>query len=166
MFRRKCALGILTLLLLSNSDVRAGTYQDTVISLAPNLFYGTGISACVLIINRRKRLERRGRVLFVHGASELTEGKNQNKLSDANVERLADAFHSFGDEPRFSRVVDIDEIRANDHNLNISRYVRTLVEPEPIDMPTAIRNHRRLRTLRDDAESKMMQQLAKLGYDV
>ena len=150
--------------------IRRGLVEDdlieAVISLAPNLFYGTGISACVLIINRRKRRERRGRVLFVHGARELTEGKNQNKLSDANVERLANVFHTFQDEPRFARVVDIDEIRANDHNLNISRYVRTLVEPEPIDMPTAIRNHRRLRLLRDDAESKMMKQLAKLGYDV
>ncbi len=150
--------------------IRRGLVEDdlieAVISLASNLFYGTGISACVLIINRRKRKHRRGKVLFVHGAGELTERKNQNRLSDANVERLASAFHAFCDEPRFARVVEAQEIRANDHNLNISRYVRTVIEPEPIDMPTAIRRHRRLRSLRDEAESKMMDHLATLGYDV
>ena len=150
--------------------IRRGLIEDdlieAVISLAPNLFYGTGISACVLIINRRKRKDRRDRVLFVHGAGELTERKNQNRLSDANVERLAGAFHAFQDAPRFARVVEIQEIRDNDHNLNISRYVRTAIEPEPIDMPRALRRHRRLRSLRDQAESKMMDHLATLGYDV
>ena len=154
----------------AESSIRRGLVKDdlieAIISLAPNLFYGTGISACVLIINRRKRKPRRGRVLFVHGAGELTEAKNQNRLSDANVERLARAFHAFEDEPRFARVVGIGEIRDNDYNLNISRYVRTMAEPESIDMPTAIRRHRQLRTRRDDAESKMMDHLATLGYDV
>ena len=154
----------------TEETIRRGLVRDdlveAVISLAPNLFYGTGISACVLIINRRKPAPRRGRILFVHGAGELTEGKNQNRLSDANVERLANAYHTFEDEPRFARVVDLAEIRANDYNLNISRYVRTLAEPEPIDMPTAIHQHRHLRTQRDEAESKMLDHLAKLGYDV
>ncbi len=150
--------------------IRRGLVEDdlieAVISLASNLFYGTGISACVLIINRRKRKDRRGKVLFVHGAEELAEGKNQNRLSDANVERLADAFHAFRDEPRFARLVDVEEIRANDYNLNISRYVSTFVEPEPIDMPAAIAKHQELRALRDRAETKMMARLEALGYDV
>ncbi len=151
-------------------SIRRGLVEDdlieAVISLAPNLFYGTGISACVLVINRRKCRDRRGRVLFVQGAGELSERKNQNRLSDANVERLAKTFHAFRDVPRFARVVEMQEIRDNDHNLNISRYVRTAVEPEPIDMPGALRRHRRLRSLRDDAESRMMEHLATLGYDI
>ncbi len=150
--------------------IRRGLVEDdlieAVISLGSNLFYGTGISACILIINRRKRKHRRDKVLFVHGVGEFTEAKNQNRLSDANVERLARAFHAFEDEPRFARVVEKEEIRANDHNLNVSRYVRTRVEPAPIDMPTAIRRHRRLRALRNDAEARMMGHLAALGYDV
>ncbi|MEM7351697.1 MAG: N-6 DNA methylase [Acidobacteriota bacterium] len=150
--------------------IRRGLIEDdlieAIIGLAPNLFYGTGISACVLIINRRKAAARRGKVLFVQGADERTVGKNQNHLSDANVERLVGAFHAFADEPRFARVVTLDEIRANEHNLNISRYVATTVEAEPVDMPVAIRRHKSLRAERDVAESAMMHQLADLGYEV
>ncbi len=150
-------------------SIRRGLVEDdlieAVVSLAPNLFYGTGISACVLIINRRKRRQRRGKVLFVHGAGELTESKNQNRLSDANVERLAGAFHAFCDEPRFCRVVDLEEIRANDYNLSISRYVSTFVEPEPVDMSAELEVFRDVVEMRDHAESKMMDLLAELGYD-
>ena len=153
----------------SEQVIRRGLVEDdlieAVISLAANLFYGTGISACVLIINRRKRKSRRGKVLFVHGADELTEGKNQNRLSDANVERLAQAFHTFEDEPRFARVVDLDEIRANGHNLSISRYVSTYVEPEPVHMPTELMTLRSLLERRDEAESRMMHLLDELGYE-
>ncbi len=150
--------------------IRRGLIEDdlveAILGLAPNLFYGTGISACVLIINRRKAPRRRDKVLFVQGADELTEGKNQNHLSDANVQRLARAFHAFEDEDRFARVVDLEEIRANGHNLNISRYVSTAPEVEPVDMPVAIRRHKELRSARDDAESTMMNHLADLGYEV
>ncbi len=149
--------------------IRRGLVEDdlieAVISLAPNLFYGTGISACVLIINRGKPKSRRGKVLFVRGVDELTEAKNQNRLSDANVERLANAFHAFEDEQRFARVVAVDEIRANDHNLSISRYVRTFVEPELTDMPTELRTLWSLTEIRDESESKMKDLAAELGYD-
>ncbi len=149
--------------------IRRGLVEDdlieAVVSLASNLFYGTGISACVLIINRRKRKDRRGKVLFVHGAEELAEGKNQNRLSDANVERLAGAFHAFRDEPRFARLVDVEEIRANDYNLSISRYVSTFVEPEPVDLNAELEIFRDVVEERDHAESKVMDLLAKLGYD-
>ena len=149
--------------------IRRGLVEDdlieAVISLAPNLFYGTGITAGVLIINRRKRKSRRGKVLFVHGDGELTEGKNQNLLSDANVERLANAFHNFEDEPRFARVVDTQEIQANDHNLSVRRYVSTYVEPEPVNMPAELETLRSLRQARDQAETKMMDLIAELGYD-
>ncbi len=150
--------------------IRRGLIEDdlieAIIGLAPNLFYGTGISACVLIINRRKQPARRGRVLFVQGDDEHAERKNQNRLSDANVQRLADTYHAFEDHERFARVVDLDEIRANDHNLNISRYVNTAPVIEPVDMPTAIQRQKVLRAQRSVAEDTMMEHLANLGYEV
>ncbi len=149
--------------------IRRGLVEDdlieAVISLAPNLFYGTGITAGVLIINRHKPEPRRGKVLFIHGLEEYTEAKNQNRLSDANLERLANAFHAFEDEARFARVVDLDEIRANDHILNVTRYVRTYVEPEPVDMPAELRTLHSLREARDLAESTMLALIRELGYD-
>ncbi len=153
----------------AEKTIRRGLIEDdlieAVISLAPNLFYGTGITAGVLIINRRKPKPRRGRVLFVHGAGELTDGKSQNRLSEANVQRLVNAFHGFEDEPRFARVVETEGIRSNDYNLSVSRYVRTYVEPEPVDMPGELKTLRSLRQARDRAESKMMDLIAELGYD-
>ncbi len=149
--------------------IRRGLVEDdlieTVISLAPNLFYGTGISASVLIVNRGKPKPRRGKVLFVRGVDESTEAKNQNRLSGANVERLANAFHAFEDEQRFARVVAIDEIRANDYNLNISRYVSTFVESDPADVPLDLKTLRSLKGTRDRAESNMMDLAAELDYD-
>jgi type I restriction enzyme M protein len=153
----------------SEASIRRGLVEDdlieAIISLPSNLFYGTGVSACVLIINRRKPEARRGKLLVVRGDDELTRKKGQQRLSDRNVERLAGAFHAFRDESRFARVVELDEIRANGHNLTISRYLSTFVEPEPTDMPAEVKTLKTLRQARDVAESRMMDLLAELGYD-
>ena len=153
----------------TEETIRKGLIEDdlveAILGLPPNLFYGTGISACVLIINRNKPRARKERVLFVQGVDERTEGKNQNYLSDENVDRLVNAFKTFGDQKRFARVVGIDEIRDNAYNLNISRYVNTLLEVEPVDMPAELATLRGLRKQRDAAESKMMGLVAELGYD-
>ena len=148
--------------------IRQGMLQDdlveAVIGLAPNLFYGTGIPACVLIVNRAKPADRKGRVLFVHGAEEFVEGKNQNSLSDDNVARLSEAFHSFRDEERFSRVVPLEEIAENDYNLNITRYVDTTEPEEPIDLAAEVAKLMELRKERDAAEERMLGFLRELGY--
>ncbi len=153
----------------AEQSIRRGLVEDdlieAVVSLAPNLFYGTGITAGLLIINRCKSSERRGKVLFIQGLKEYSEAKNQNRLSNENVQRMADAFHSFREEERFSRVVTLDEIRSNDHILNVSRYIRTYVEPEPIDMPAELRSLHSLREARDVAESTMLALIQELGYD-
>jgi type I restriction enzyme M protein len=139
---------------------------EAVIGLAPNLFYGTGIPACILIVNRDKPAERRGRVLFVHGAEECVTGKNQNTLSDENVTRLSEAFHNFRDEERFSRVVPLEEIAENDYNLNITRYVDTTEPEEPIDVAAELAKLMELRQARDAAEERMLGLLRGLGYGV
>ena len=107
---------------------------EAVVGLGPNLFYGSGIPACIVIMNRAKPAERKGKVLFIHGADELVEGKAQNYLSDENIARMAGAFHAWKDEERFCRVVDLDEIEKNDFNLNIPRYVDTTEPEEEIDV--------------------------------
>jgi type I restriction enzyme M protein len=126
----------------AEAKIREGMLKDdlieAVIGLAPNLFYGTGIPACVLIINKEKEAARRGKVLFVNGAEEMVEGKNQNTLSKDNVERLAKAFVAFEDELRFARVVELEEIKKNDFNLNIARYVQTAEEEEQIDVAAEV----------------------------
>jgi len=153
----------------AEGKIREGMLRDdlveAVIGLAPNLFYGTGIPACILICNRNKPTDRQGKVLFVHGAEEMVEGKNQNTLSEENVDRLATAFNDYEDVPKSSRVVDLDEIAKNDYNLNIARYVDTADEEEQIDVAAELVKLNELREQRDQAEDKMLGFMAELGYD-
>lgn len=148
--------------------IREGLLKDDVIEavvgLGPNLFYGASIPACIVIMNRTKPAERKGRVLFIHGAEELVEGKAQNHLSQDNVDRLAAAFHAWEDEERFCRVVDHEELDKNDFNLNIPRYVDTTEPEEPIDVAEELRTLRALIAERDEAERRMLGYLEELGY--
>ena len=153
----------------TEGKIRQGMLQDdlieAVIGLAPNLFYGTGIPACVLIVRKSKPQDRRGKVLFVNGEKEYLEGKNQNSLTDENVRHLSEAFLAYEDKERFARVVSLEEIEKNDWNLNIARYVQTEEEEEPIDVAEEVRKLKELRGKRDEAEAKMMGFIRELGYD-
>jgi len=153
----------------AEAKIRQGLLKDdlieAVIGLAPNLFYGTGIPACVLIINRCKQPDRRGKVLFINGAEAVVEGKNQNTLSEANVTRLATAFHAFQNEERFARVVEHAEIETNDWNLNLARYVETAEDEAVIDVAAEVKQLKQLLGQRDEAETKMLQFLSELGYN-
>lgn len=137
---------------------------EAVIGLAPNLFYGAGIPACILIIRKNKPAERKGKVLFVNGVEQFVEGNAQNHLSGENVATLAKTFHDYADVDRLARVVPISEIAGNDHNLNISRYVHVAEEAENLDVAEEVEKLIELQTQRDAAESKMMGFLKELGY--
>ena len=95
----------------------------------PNLFYGTGIPAAILLMNRSKPKKRQGKVLFVHAAEEFEDGRNQNYLREEDVKKIAATVRADEDIERYARVVELKEIADNDFNLNISRYVDT-AEPE------------------------------------
>lgn len=153
----------------AEAKIRKGLLEDDliegVVGLASNLFYGTGIPACVLIINKNKPKASKGKVCFVHGAEHFVVGKNQNSLSEENVKTIASGFLAFKDEDRFSRVVDLSEIKENDYNLNIARYVQTTEEEEKIDVKTELASLKDLIASRNAAEAKMMGFMKELGYD-
>lgn len=153
----------------TEGKIRAGLLRDdlieAVVGLGPNLFYGSGIPACIVVMSRAKPAERKGKVLFVHGAEELVAGKAQNLLSDHNVARLAGAFHAWEDEERFCRVVELDEIDTNDFNLNIPRYVDTAEPEEEIDVGDELAALKALIEERDEAEKKMLEKLSEVGYE-
>jgi type I restriction enzyme M protein len=148
--------------------IREGMLKDdiieAVIGLAPNLFYGAGIPACILIIRKTKPAARKGKVLVINGVEQFVEGKAQNRLSEANVAALAAAFHGFTDIERFARVVPLEEIAANDYNLNISRYVHVTEAEEDLDVAEEVAKLLDLRDKRDAAEARMMGFLKDLGY--
>ena len=96
---------------------------DAVIGLGPNLFYGTGLAACILVFRDRKPAERRRRVLIIDAAREYKTGRAQNDLLPEHVARIHDWYAAHADAPGVARVVPLAEIAANDYNLNIPRYV-------------------------------------------
>ncbi len=106
--------------------IRKGIVEDdlveAVIGLPPALFYGTGISSVVLILNRRKLPERQGKVLFVNADKGFQKGDRRNCLGEDDIARITTCFNKFAKSERFAAVATIDDIRTNDYNLNIQRY--------------------------------------------
>ncbi|MEK7425876.1 MAG: class I SAM-dependent DNA methyltransferase [Actinomycetota bacterium] len=96
---------------------------EAVIGLGPNLFYGAGLAACILVARRRKPAERRQKVLLVDGSDLFRKGRNQNTLEADHVATLVTAYESFSDQVGRSRVVSLDEVRAQGGNLNLAGYV-------------------------------------------
>jgi type I restriction enzyme M protein len=108
---------------------------EAIISLPPGLFYGTGIPACVLVMNKNKPDALRGKVLFINADREYAEGKNQNKLRPEDIEKIDFVFTQKRELPKYSRLVDKTEIvEKHDYNLNIRRYVDNTPDPEPEDV--------------------------------
>jgi type I restriction enzyme M protein len=113
---------------------------EAVIGLPANLFYGTGIPACVLVLRQRKGnasgkpAERQGRVLFINADREFFEGRAQNQLLPEHIEKIAHTFETFAVEPGFSAVVRNAALAENDFNLNIRRYADNAPPPEPHDV--------------------------------
>ena len=105
---------------------------EAIIGLPPGLFYGTGISACVLVCKKNKPDELRDKVLFINADREFAEGKNQNKLRPEDIEKIDFVFANKRVIPKYSRLVDKAEIvETHNYNLNIRRYVDNAPEREP-----------------------------------
>jgi type I restriction enzyme M protein len=153
----------------AEGEIRKGMLEEdlveAVVGLPPNLFYGTGIPAAVLVLNRAKKPDRKRKVLFIEASREFREGSAQNYLREEDVTKIAAAFHAFTDVEKYARVVDLDEIAKNDFNLNISRYVETADAAEKVDVRAAIAKLRELEAKRAEAEAKMNGYLRELGYD-
>ena len=132
----------------AEGKIREGLLKDdpfeAVIGLAPNLFYGTGIPASILVLNRDKPAARKDKVLFIEASGEFEEGSNQNRLRDRDIEHISRTFHVYADVEKYARIVHLSEIERNDWNLNISRYVDATDEEVRIDVTEAVRKLREL----------------------
>ena len=104
---------------------------EAVIGLAPNLFYGTGLAACVIVLRQRKARERQGRVLVVDASSLFKAARNQNTLEDDHRQHIERLYDAFADEAGYARVVDLADIAANDFDLRITSYIAP-AEQEPL----------------------------------
>lgn len=150
----------------SEKDIRKGILKDdlleAVIGLPSGLFYGTGIPASLIIINKQKPAERKGKVLFINGELHYQEGKNQNFLRSQDIEKIVTTFEQYQNVKRYARVVEITEIAENDYNLNIRRYADTSPPPEIFDVRALMYGGVPVREVHDD----YIQEEILKGFDV
>ncbi|GGI12581.1 type I restriction-modification system subunit M [Gottfriedia solisilvae] len=137
---------------------------EAIIGLPSNLFYGTSIPACIIIINRNKVEERKGKVLFIDASKGYQEGKNQNTLRKDDITKIIQAFDNYEMEDKFCRLVSMEEIKNNEFNLNISIYIDSSEELEEIDVTEAIKELKDLEKKRIDIELVLSGFMKELGY--
>ncbi|MGL2893222.1 type I restriction-modification system subunit M [Helicobacter pylori] len=104
-------------------------YIKSVIGLAPNLFYGTSIPACVIVLDKENARARKG-VFLIDASKDFKKDGNKNRLREQDVQKMIDTFNAYKEIPHYSKMVSLEEISANDYNLNIPRYIAAKQELE------------------------------------
>ncbi|WP_201563773.1 type I restriction-modification system subunit M [Psychrobacter sp. CMS30] len=134
---------------------------DTVIGLPEKLFFGTGIPAAILLFKKNKNDDK---VLFIDASNEFKSGKNQNQLTEDNIAKVIETYKARESVDKYAYLASFDEIKENDFNLNIPRYVDTFEEEAEIDL-VAVRTERlELKAELDALEVEMAGFLKELGY--
>lgn len=134
---------------------------DAVIGLPEKLFFGTGIPAAILVFRQDKQDEK---VLFIDASREFEAGKNQNRLADENIKKIVENYAARETVDKYAYLADLDEIRENDFNLNIPRYVDTFEEEEEIDLMAVRAERMVLKEKMVALEQEMDGYLKELGY--
>jgi len=136
---------------------------EAVIGLGPNLFYGTGLAACILIFRQKKAKDRKNKVLIVDASKEFKTGRAQNELLPVHVDRIHGWVRDYTDVDGVARVVTLDEISANDHNLNIPRYIEPTVVQEVLTVEEAMKRLRESANAAFAAEERLIGILQREG---
>ncbi|GAA8097515.1 type I restriction-modification system subunit M [Helicobacter pylori] len=115
-------------------------YIKGVIGLAPNLFYGTSIPACVIVLDKENAHARKG-VFMIDASKDFKKDGNKNRLREQDVQKMIDTFNAYKEIPYYSKMVSLEEISTNDYNLNIPRYIAAKQESEK-DLFALINSHK------------------------
>jgi type I restriction enzyme M protein len=134
---------------------------DAVIGLPPNLFFGTGIPACILIFKRNRPDDR---VLFIDASGEFESGTLQNRLRAEDIERILTACRERKTVAKYTYLATFEEIKENDFNLNIARYVDTYEPEDEIDVSAIQDEIAQLNGQLADVETHLKTYLSELGY--
>ena len=134
---------------------------DTVIGLPEKLFFGTGIPAAILIFKKNKTDDK---VLFIDASNEFKSGKNQNQLTEDNIAKVIETYKARASVDKYAYLASFDEIKENDFNLNIPRYVDTFEEEAEIDLDAVRTERLELKAELESLETEMAGFLKELGY--
>lgn len=139
-------------------------WVETVIGLAPNLFYGTGLAACVLILKKKKAKERKNKVLIVDASSLMRKGRAQNYLDPEHADQISAWVKQFEDVQDRARVVALSQIKEEDWTLNISRYVLPPIGEDIPPLDVAIEDFKSAWERAQEAEAKLRTLLNEGGW--
>ncbi len=134
---------------------------DAVIGLPEKLFYGTGIPAAILIFKKQKSDDS---VLFIDASREFKSGKNQNNLTEENIAKIVATYRARESVDKYAYLATLQEVKNNDYNLNIPRYVDTFEEEAEIDLVAVRAEREQLKTQLAELEVQMAKYLEELGY--
>ena len=137
---------------------------EAVIALPSKLFYGTSIPAAILIFNKNKPENRRGKVLIIDAENEFSEGKNQNSLRVQDIQKIVRTYDNCADVESYARVVDLKEIEENEFNLNVRRYIENGDQEEEIDVAVVRKELAVLEKERAEIDKKVEGYLTELKY--
>lgn len=143
--------------------IKEKNYLDAVIGLPANLFYGTSIPACILVF--KKCRENPENVLFIDASQHFEKGKNQNRLRESDIAKIVETYEQREEEDKYSHIAKLEEIKENDYNLNIPRYVDTFEEEEPIDLAEVTLEIKRIDSEMTEIDQKIAEYCKELGID-
>jgi type I restriction enzyme M protein len=140
----------------------SGNRIYAVIGLPANLFYGVSIPTTILVFKKKRTTKD---ILFIDASNEFEKGKNQNRLTDENIQKIVDTYHKRESVEKYAHLASIEEIRENDYNLNIPRYVDTFEEEVVIDLKEVNNLLAQDKTEIAELELKIAEQLKILGVE-
>ncbi|NUU75334.1 type I restriction-modification system subunit M [Paenibacillus xylanilyticus] len=153
---RGAAEGVIRKKLLEDGSI------DAVIGMPANLFYGTSIPTTVIILKKNRTTRD---VLFIDASHEFKKGKNQNNLSKEHIDKIVETYKRRENVEKYAHVVTFEEIKENDFNLNIPRYVDTFEEEEPIDMAKIGSTIQDIRKEKEQLESSLYNMISSLQHE-
>ncbi len=153
---RGAAEGVIRKKLLEDGSI------DAVIGMPANLFFGTSIPTTVIILKKNRTTRD---VLFIDASNEFTKEKNQNKLSKENIDKIVETYKKREDVEKYAHVATFDEVKDNDFNLNIPRYVDTFEKEAPVDMALVGSAIKDIRKEKAKLESSLYDMISSLQFD-
>ena len=138
---------------IRQSLIEDRNYLDAVIGLPANIFYGTSIPTCILVF--KKCREEPDNILFIDASQYFEKNKNQNSLTEEHIEKIVTTYRERKVEEKYSYLATLDEIKENDYNLNIPRYVDTFEEEEPVDIKAVAKELKKLDTKIEKTDTKI-----------
>ncbi|WP_342514619.1 type I restriction-modification system subunit M [Sporosarcina sp. FSL K6-1522] len=153
---RGAAEGVIRKKLLEDGSI------DAVIGMPANLFFGTSIPTTVIILKKSRSTRD---VLFIDASSEFTKEKNQNKLSEEHIHKVVETYKKREGVEKYAHVATFEEMKENDFNLNIPRYVDTFEEEEPVDMAAIGSTIQDIRKEKTTLESNLYDMISSLQFD-